>query len=133
MMARGTARAAVGRSGAPSMWVGIPDEAVAADIVLPEQFRYVWHHSSSVSGERALAVAVVAEALHDLARYRFAIRLRSQRLYWQAYDWVMADDTEWPFAFVNLCDGIGVDVAALRERVRTPVDVPTAPLLDKAA
>jgi hypothetical protein len=25
------------------------------------------------------------------------------------------------------------DVAALRERVRTPVDVPTAPLFDKAA
>jgi hypothetical protein len=93
------------------MWVGIPDEAVAADIVLPEQFRYVWHHSSSVSGERALAVAVLTEALHDLVRYRFAIRLRTQRLYWQAYAWIMADDTEWPFAFVNLCDTLGVDVA----------------------
>ena len=82
MMAPGTARAAAGSFGAPSMWVGIPDEAVAADIVLPEQFGYAWHHSSSVSGERALAVAVLAEALHDLARYRFAIRFRNQRLYW---------------------------------------------------
>jgi hypothetical protein len=29
-------------------------------------------------------------------------------------DWVMADDPEWPFSFVNACAAVGIDTAQLR-------------------
>ena len=131
-MGRGTGNTAV-RSGAPTMWAGISDEGLSGELVLPEQFHDIWQHSGSASPERALAVAVLAEALHDLDRYRFATNRRAQRLYWEAYSWVMDDAREWPFTFVNLCERTGIDVAAVRQRLSAMVDAMTMPLLDKAA
>ena len=32
-------------------------------------------------------------------------------------DWVMADDPEWPFSFVNACAAVGIDVALLRSEL----------------
>ena len=132
-MGRRAGNAAAARSGAPAMWAGISDESLSAELVLPEQFHDMWQHSGSASPERALAVAVLAEALHDLVRYRFGTNRRTQRLYWEAYTWVMDDGREWPFSFVNLCDRMGIDVAAVRQRLRAMGDAMSMPLLDKAA
>ncbi len=32
-------------------------------------------------------------------------------------DWVLADDPEWPFSFVNACAAAGIDVARLRQEL----------------
>lgn len=140
MIARGGANGAATRSGVPGMWVGISDDVLAPEVLLPGQFQDVWHHSGAVAPERMLAMAVLSEALHDLTRYRFAKRRRMQRLYWEAYEWVTAADRNWPFSFVNLCDSLGLTVEAVRAQVlATPPAVPgefdavPEALLEKAA
>ena len=32
-------------------------------------------------------------------------------------DWVLADDPEWPFSFVNACAAVGVDAGHLRDEL----------------
>lgn len=32
-------------------------------------------------------------------------------------DWVLRDDTEWPFSFRNLCDALDIDADILRRRL----------------
>ena len=32
-------------------------------------------------------------------------------------DWVLADDPEWPFSFVNACFAVGIDVRRLRTEI----------------
>jgi hypothetical protein len=32
-------------------------------------------------------------------------------------DWVLADDPDWPFSFVNACTAAGIDVATLRREL----------------
>jgi hypothetical protein len=98
----------------PGTWFGVSDEALDPSVVQPVQFHDIWSRSATVPPERQLALAVVQEALHDLARFRFAHRRRGQRLYWQAYTWVADDDRQWPFSFVNLCEVLGLDVEAIR-------------------
>lgn len=140
MMARGSTHGAASRSAVRGTWAGISDDALAAEVILPGQFQDVWHHSTAVAPERMLAIAVLSEGLLDLVRYRFAKRRRGQRLYWEAHQWVTADDRQWPFSFVNLCDSLGLSVQAVREYVLAPLsavasesDAVPEVMLEKAA
>jgi len=103
------------------MWFGFSDEILVPMAIPPIQFQDIWSRSKVISPERGLALAVVQEALNDLASHRFAKGRRGQRLYWQAYGWVAADDREWPFSFVNLCETLGLAVEPIRRRVLDPM------------
>lgn len=58
--------------------------------------------------ERALRVAVIERAWLDLSLHSGATRAH-------AAFWVFDDDESYPFAFVPLCEVLGLSVAALRE------------------
>ncbi len=64
-----------------------------------------------------MALAVLTEAVVDLQKYRFATRRRQQRMYWEAYQWVVSGDRLWPFSFINLCEINGMDPVASREHL----------------
>ena len=119
-----THRSAVGaagsRGGVPRMWSGVSDDILIPEAALPSQFADIWHKSRAISPERALALAVLWEAVLDLEKYRFAARRRQQRLYWEAYDWVTSNDIAWPFSFVNLCDTIGLSPDPVRRQLLGP-------------
>jgi hypothetical protein len=95
---------------------GFPEEFLAPCILHPVQYRDIWSGSSS-SPERELAAAVLDRAATDLRIYRYARKVRHQRLYVQAYQWVASDDTTWPFTFLSVCHALGFSAAALRERL----------------
>lgn len=96
------------------MWFGISDGALVPLAMPPVQFHDVWSRSKFVSPERGLALAIMEQAVNDLANNRFAGRRRGQRVYWEAYNWVAAEARDWSFSFVNLCDGLGLDVESTR-------------------
>jgi len=105
---------------APRMWVGVPDTVIEEDFALPSQFHRLWHQSRAITPEKALALSVLQQAMFDLQKFRFAPRRRQQRLFWEAYDWVASENREWPYAFANLCDGLGLDVDATRQNLLSP-------------
>lgn len=100
---------------------GMSEGTLIPMAIRPVQFQDLWSRPATASPERSLALAVVQEALGDLARYRFARRRRQQRLYGQAYAWVASDDRSWPYSFVNLCEGAGLSVDAIRRRALDPM------------
>jgi hypothetical protein len=74
-----------------------------------------------ISGPRRLLLAVFMTTLDDLRRYP-----NTAREYREAYAWVGSDDDEdWPYAFVPVCETLGLDPSAVRARVcaayRAPV------------
>lgn len=99
------------------MWSGVSDDILVPEAALPAQFHDIWHKTRAITPERALALAVLWEAVIDLGKYRFATRRRQQRLYWEAYDWVTSDSRSWPFSFVNLCDAIDLSVGPVRKQL----------------
>jgi hypothetical protein len=99
------------------MWSGVSDEALVPDAALPTQFADIWYRSRAISPERALALAVLQEAVVDLEKYRFAKRRRQQRLFWEAYQWVASNDRHWPFSYVNLCELIGMEPESARRQL----------------
>jgi hypothetical protein len=107
-----------------SIWFGVGDDGLIPPVVRPVQFQDIWSRSGAISPERSLALAVIEEALNDLARYRFAGGRRGQRLYWEAHAWIASDERAWPFSFVNLCEAAGLAVEPIRRRVFDPMAPP---------
>lgn len=93
------------------------DDFTMPETLLPEQFAALWYNTRATTPERALALAVLSQAVLDLVRFRYARRRRFQRLYWEAYEWVHSEERTWPFAFLNLCDAFGIDASAFRKHV----------------
>ena len=109
------------------MWFGVSDDMLAPLAIPPVQFYDLWSRSRAVSPERRLALAVMEQAINDLIIHRFARRRRHQRAYWEAYEWMVADDYEWPFSFVNLCASLRLEVEPIRRRLldgTIPGDIP---------
>ncbi|MFN8643420.1 MAG: hypothetical protein U0802_17815 [Candidatus Binatia bacterium] len=99
------------------MWSGVSDDVLVPEPALPSQFGDIWHRSRAISPERALALAVLWEAVFDLQKFRFATRRRQQRLYWEAYEWVASSDRRWPYSFVNLCELLALNPVAVRQQL----------------
>lgn len=58
-----------------------------------------------ISPERQceLAAGVLKQATRDLRRFHGATSKIERELYLDAYGWLMADDANWPFSFLNVC------------------------------
>lgn len=63
--------------------------------------------------ERRLMYAVLADALTTIVACE-ANPTRRPRLSRQTEAWFGADDWEWPFSFVNICQATGIDAASVR-------------------
>lgn len=109
------------------------DDAIRSDAPLPVQFEEIWHRSRAISPERALALAVLWQAFFDLRKYRFAARRRQQRLYMEAYRWVASDSRRWPYSFASLCDLLGLEAGAVRDRLLDLGDLSAAAAAEGAA
>ena len=94
-------------------------ELFAPDIVLPEQFFEGARRDSYISGEKALMLAVLEDGIRCFQEHLTNPRSNPRLLSKQAEDWIRAVDYEWPFSFNNVCETLGIDPEALREKLLT--------------
>ena len=81
------------------------------------------------AGEQLLRRAVLIDAVMTIIKYADVDKPRARRLLAEASAWVAADDREWPFSFLNICDAL--DLSA--PRVRSSIDELSSPQRRTAA
>jgi len=65
--------------------------------------------------ERRLLFALLEDGIRCYLRYRDAERNSPQRLeFLEAANWINSEDDDGPFAFVNVCESLGIDPSRLR-------------------
>ena len=64
--------------------------------------------------EARLMLAVLEDAISVLGRREVFATTSGQRLLRETEGWFAADDVDWPFSFVNVCDALHLDVSRLR-------------------
>jgi len=94
-------------------------ELFAPEIVLPDQLQQGHRRDSYLSGEKALMLAVLEDGIRCFQEHLTNPRSNPRLLSKQAEEWIRAVDYEWPFSFVNVCETLGIDSEALRERLFT--------------
>lgn len=57
----------------------------------------------SEASHRELAAGTLKQATRDLQRFHGATTAVERELYHDAYSWVMSEDCQWPFSFLNVC------------------------------
>lgn len=76
--------------------------------------------------ERRLVIAVLADAIGCIQRGGRRLRghkgLTGTPIQVAAIRWMRSDSTAWPFAFVPICDVLGLSPAAIRRAVLAPLE-----------
>jgi len=88
----------------------IPDNTI-----LPEQFFGPRANVGTVRPEAALMRAVLEDALLCLQGHFISMGRRGRRLAQEAEEWFLSEDVHWPFAFVSICEVLGLEPVAVRE------------------
>jgi hypothetical protein len=64
-------------------------------------------------------ISLVAAIFEDAVRcFQRASRGVTHQQSEEAFEWIASERSDWPFAFVNVCDFLGVDAKAVRTRLR---------------
>ena len=59
--------------------------------------------------------AVLEDALLCLQGHFISMGRRGRRLAQEAEAWFLSEDVHWPFAFISICEVLGLDPVAVRE------------------
>jgi hypothetical protein len=95
--------------------VGRPpiEVAIGLNLVMPAQWFPDRGAQARLQPEKRLMLAVLEDVVDILVRYRGGCE-RKQQLRREAEEWVDSDDRESPFAFLNLCDALGLEPDCVR-------------------
>jgi len=96
----------------------VAEETVASlfgpEVILPSQFSEQAGLKQSDRGEKRLMLAVLEEAVATFQRHVDAKSRHGQRVFREAEEWIAAHDTDWPFAFENICHALEIEPEFLR-------------------
>ena len=91
-----------------------PNESWMVAPVLPEQFYNTTANLSHGRPEAALMHAVLEDAVNCVREGLRATNRRKQRLAREAEEWLLSDDSQWPFSFLNICTVLGLEPQYIR-------------------
>jgi len=93
---------------------GAPVSLLEVAIVLPSQHFQLRHKQKP---EYRLMIAVLQDAVECVEKYRSATERRGRRLFREARQWFLADESDWPYSFECLCGALDLDANAVRHHL----------------
>jgi len=75
------------------------------------------------TSRRDLAAGILKQAAVDLRRFHGATSAVEREFYLDAHRWVMSDDCNWPFSFLNVCQTLDLAPETVREEVLTDLSL----------
>ena len=67
-----------------------------------------------LSPQKRLMLAVLEDAIECFWKYARARDGRSERLFLEAEEWILEQNSDWPFSFENICEALNLDPKYLR-------------------
>jgi hypothetical protein len=65
--------------------------------------------------EQRLMIAVLQDAVDCLEKYRSAADSCARRLFHDANQWFLAEESKWPYSFESICGVLDLDPTAVRQ------------------
>jgi hypothetical protein len=85
------------------------------DILAPAQYFDGLMKEQVRAPERDLALAMLEDAVVCFQKYLKSTCEKEHYLFTETEEWVLSDDRDWVFSFLNLCDFLGLDPEFLRK------------------
>ena len=84
------------------------------DVLVADQFAATFRARDSLGPEKRLILAVLEEAVHCFQKYISAADRRSRALFRDTEEWIMEENSDWPFSFENSCLALGLNPGYVR-------------------
>ncbi len=85
------------------------------DILLAAQYVETFRTKTDLESEKRLMLAVLEDAVLCFQKGSLAGDRRRKALFPDAEEWIMEENSHWPFSFENICQVLGFDPAYLRQ------------------
>jgi hypothetical protein len=95
----------------------IAREMLQEEHVFPTQIGGGHRNDSLLSGEKALMLAILEDAIRCYQGHLKAARIHPRKLERQAVDWLASPEEEYLYSFISICNHLGFDPGALRRRL----------------
>ena len=93
-------------------------------VILPVQH---FNSPKEITPELRLMMAVLADAVWCLEKFRVPTNARGRRIFHRAKQWLLASEPHWPYSFECICAALDLNASAVRHRLREALDLPPAP------
>lgn len=84
------------------------------DTLLPAQYFAAFAREGGVVRERRLMLAVLQDAVECYQKYALARDPKGRLLFEDSQNWIESDEREWPFAYENICEVLGLNPEYIR-------------------
>lgn len=84
------------------------------DTLLPSQFFAAMRKKVPQEAEYRLILAILQDAVECFQKHLFSPDHKARQLFEDAEAWIVSDDRDWPFSFVNICEVLNVHPEYLR-------------------
>ncbi len=85
--------------------------------ILPVQYGETRRRKLPAEGERKLLFAVLEDAIRTYLRHRDNDAAHNNEDFVEAAEWLSCDDECGPFAFLSVCEALGIDADSLRSGI----------------
>ena len=86
-----------------------------ADSLVPAEYFETFRRKTHLEPEKRLMFAVLDDAIACFQKYVSAREGRGKQNFRETEEWFLEENSEWPFAFENICDVLGLDPHYLRQ------------------
>ncbi|HTN70343.1 MAG TPA: hypothetical protein VMO00_04570 [Methylomirabilota bacterium] len=97
------------------------------DILLPAQYFDTFRRNSFFEPEKTLMLAVLEDGLRCFQEHLAEATRRGKRLFREAEEWIFEYDSEWFFAFENICEVLGINPHYIRGQLLRWKEMKLAP------
>ncbi len=91
-----------------------PGLEMEPETVLPSQFFDRLHVDASLQPEKRLMLAVLEDAVGTFQKYVNVHTRQARRHFAEAEEWFASTEADWPFAFENVCQALGLEAEYIR-------------------
>jgi hypothetical protein len=93
----------------------MPGSLSEPDILASQQYYDYAEGTSGRQPEKSLMAAVLLDAVECFQKHLLLHDEYSNRLFKEAENWILDNDREWLFSFINICDTLAIDPHYLRQ------------------
>jgi len=89
-------------------------DGLEPELVMPDQFFARARTDASFLPEKRLMLAVLEDAVAVYRKHVHIKQAGGRTLFTEAEEWILSEDQEWPFSFVNICHQLDLDPDYIR-------------------
>lgn len=87
------------------------------DTLLPSEYFDTYERRTPIQAEKRLMLAVLEDGVQCFQEYAFSQSAKGRIFFQEALEWIVEEDSDWPFSFEVICETLAVNPSYLRHNL----------------